>query len=294
MFRFVNCTEMIAKMSDSDKEALYLSYPELKDVSEETLKNRQVPKRGTKDSAGYDLSTPYSFTVQPGEDKRIFFGWGLQPAEVENIMGIIVPRSSLYKKKGLITYFKCEQVVTGALTATVTNITENPVTVEADERIMQLILVDSHFRGETFKENDITFVQAASDKVKENLWTRNMPTEFTLFQSTEDVVLPPHTLTVVPTGVKWKIAENNVGIINIDANLSGLALANGIGIIDADYYDNSSNEGQVALLLLNVANLPITLKEGTVLGTGTVHRFYTVSEDVATDVREGGFGSTGG
>lgn len=72
-----------------------------------------------------------------------------------------------------------------------------------------------------------------------------------------------------------------------------IILANGIGIIDADYYNNPDNEGEIFFQLINLSPWPIQLKRGDVIGQGVFHRYETVNnEEEITVERSGGFGST--
>ena len=73
-----------------------------------------------------------------------------------------------------------------------------------------------------------------------------------------------------------------------------LVLANGVGIIDRDYYNNPDNEGHIYFQLINLSPRDILLKKGDKIGQGIFLYYGTVSEDspVKTE-RTGGFGSTG-
>lgn len=73
----------------------------------------------------------------------------------------------------------------------------------------------------------------------------------------------------------------------------GLTLANNVGIIDADYYNNESNEGEIGFLVYNLTLHDITIHKGEKLGQGIFTNFYVVNDDIAENTRSGGFGSTG-
>lgn len=71
-----------------------------------------------------------------------------------------------------------------------------------------------------------------------------------------------------------------------------LILANGVGIIDADYADNDSNEGEIFFQIINLNEVPITLHKGDRIGQGIIKKYYTTDDDAAQGERKGGFGST--
>jgi dUTP pyrophosphatase len=72
-----------------------------------------------------------------------------------------------------------------------------------------------------------------------------------------------------------------------------LIMANSVGIIDADYYNNPDNEGEIFFQIINLSPLPIYLKKGDRIGQGIIMNYNTTSDDKATGERTGGMGSTG-
>ena len=73
-----------------------------------------------------------------------------------------------------------------------------------------------------------------------------------------------------------------------------LILGNGVGIIDADYYNNPDNEGHIYFQIINLLPFDIVLKKGDCIGQGVFLQYGTTADDNADGVREGGFGSTDG
>ena len=73
----------------------------------------------------------------------------------------------------------------------------------------------------------------------------------------------------------------------------GLVMANSVGIIDSDYYNNEENEGEIGFLVYNLSPGPLFFHEGAKLGQGIFTRFLTTDDDTATGSRTGGYGSTG-
>lgn len=72
-----------------------------------------------------------------------------------------------------------------------------------------------------------------------------------------------------------------------------LILANSEGVIDADYADNTDNEGEIFMQVINLAPYAIQLKRGDKIGQGIFCHFETTEDDAAIGERTGGFGSTG-
>lgn len=119
------------------------------------------------------------------------------------------------------------------------------------------------------------------------------------FFAPEDFVFPAKKLTRVMTGVKCKLLPNMVLILaNRSSNPSkkGLILANGIGVIDADYYGNPDNDGEMGFEFYNISDEDVVIKKGEKLGQGIILHFTKVDSDYVsnpTATRTGGFGSTG-
>lgn len=104
--------------------------------------------------------------------------------------------------------------------------------------------------------------------------------------------------TLVSTGIKCKLDPNTYLQLSVRSSLSlkhWLILANGVGIIDADYYNNEDNEGEIYLQLYNLSPYNVQIKKGEMIGQGVILPYYTVTEgeDSAGFIRTGGLGSTG-
>lgn len=101
--------------------------------------------------------------------------------------------------------------------------------------------------------------------------------------------------TLIPTGIKCKIPKGKYLELSVRSSCPlkyWLILANSVGIIDADYYNNSDNEGEIFFQVINLSPFPIYLHKGDVIGQGILKSYYTVDDDYATGERLGGFGST--
>ncbi|HBQ31006.1 MAG TPA: deoxyuridine 5'-triphosphate nucleotidohydrolase, partial [Mitsuokella multacida] len=73
-------------------------------------------------------------------------------------------------------------------------------------------------------------------------------------QAARTVVIEPGQMAMVPTGLKAYMQSDEVLAIHIRSSLAikrGLMLANHVGIVDADYYNNEANEGHIFIALWN-------------------------------------------
>lgn len=116
------------------------------------------------------------------------------------------------------------------------------------------------------------------------------------FINPEEVTIEPNKIAYVKTGIKASMYRNEALILaNRSSNpkKKGLVLANGIGLIDADYYNNEDNEGEIAFAFMNITTKPITIETGEKLGQGFFIEYLTTENDIAEGERKGGFGSSG-
>lgn len=120
------------------------------------------------------------------------------------------------------------------------------------------------------------------------------------FSNPERVEIPPYKLgdnpTMVRTGVKVQMPENEfLMLVNRSSNpkKKKLVIPNSMGIIDADYYNNPDNEGEMFFGFYNVSNETVVIEAGEKLGQGIFIKYGITEDDNATGERVGGFGSTG-
>ena len=101
--------------------------------------------------------------------------------------------------------------------------------------------------------------------------------------------------TLVSTGMKCKLDPGTYLELSVRSSSPlkyWIILANSVGIIDADYYNNPDNEGEIFFQLINLAPFPIKIQKGEAIGQGIIHPYLTTEDDVAAGERLGGFGST--
>lgn len=101
--------------------------------------------------------------------------------------------------------------------------------------------------------------------------------------------------TLVPTGVKCALEPNTYLELTIRSSSPlkyWLVLANGVGVIDADYYGNEDNDGEIFFQIINFSPYNLQLRKGDIIGQGIIKNYLITDDDAATGVRKGGFGST--
>lgn len=100
---------------------------------------------------------------------------------------------------------------------------------------------------------------------------------------------------LVPTGIKSYMGEDEfLQLANRSSNplKRFLILANGVGVIDSDYYDNPDNEGHIMFQFLNFGVTDVTIKKGERIGQGIFLPFLKADQDTTMGERTGGFGSS--
>lgn len=101
--------------------------------------------------------------------------------------------------------------------------------------------------------------------------------------------------TLVPTGIKCKLEPDTYLELSVRSSCPlkyWLILANSVGIIDADYYNNPNNEGHIYFQMINLSPFDIQLKKGDIIGQGIIKPYLITEDDSASGDRTGGFGST--
>lgn len=117
------------------------------------------------------------------------------------------------------------------------------------------------------------------------------------FYSPISFTLKPGERKVIPTGIKVCMNDNEFLAIYIRSSLGfkwDTRMCNQVGIIDADYYGNSENEGHIFVCLKNEGNGAVTINKGDRFVQGIFTPYLITDDDTATGIREGGIGSTNG
>lgn len=117
------------------------------------------------------------------------------------------------------------------------------------------------------------------------------------FYMPSDLQLLPAQKTIIWTDVKAFMQDDEVLSVYPRSSTGikqGLMLANTVGKIDASYYENPGNDGNIGIALLNTSGKAINFKAGDRVVQGIFSKFLTVDDDVViSEVRAGGIGSSG-
>ena len=103
--------------------------------------------------------------------------------------------------------------------------------------------------------------------------------------------------TLVSTGMKCKLDQGTFLQLSVRSSSPlkyWLMLGNGVGIIDADYYNNPDNEGEIFFQIYNLSPFNIQIKKGEAIGQGIIMPWGVTEDDFSITERVGGFGSTNG
>lgn len=117
-------------------------------------------------------------------------------------------------------------------------------------------------------------------------------------EAAENIIIPKYTPgikpTLIPTGLKAYCKEDEFFMLvnRSSGPKKGFLMANSIGIIDHDYYNNESNDGHFYFQYFNCTDHDIEIKKGDIIGQVIFQKYLITDDDNASGVRTGGFGST--
>lgn len=118
-------------------------------------------------------------------------------------------------------------------------------------------------------------------------------------EAAEDIIIPSFKKGMAPslvkTGLKVYMPEDEVLFLyNRSSNpkKKGLILANSVGVVDKDYYENPDNDGHIMFAFYNIKEEDILIKKGECIGQGVFQKYFFTDNDIAGEDRVGGFGST--
>lgn len=111
------------------------------------------------------------------------------------------------------------------------------------------------------------------------------------------VTIEPHSSVLIWSNIKAYMADNEVLQLYVRSSIGikkGLMLKNTVGIIDADYYSNEGNDGNIGLALYNMTDEAVVIEKGERVCQCVFQKYLIADNDVyLSDVRVGGIGSSG-
>ncbi|MGX7030682.1 dUTP diphosphatase [Vagococcus zengguangii] len=143
--------------------------------------------------------------------------------------------------------------------------------------------------------------EAATDIIIPSIWKQGVATALKAMLNKEKFIADDATQkeikpTLIPTGIKaYMGADEYLQLTNRSSNplKNYLWLANGVGVIDSDYYGNPDNEGHIMFQFLNFGLMDKKIAKGDRIGQGIFLPFLKADQDVTLGDRTGGFGSSG-
>lgn len=114
------------------------------------------------------------------------------------------------------------------------------------------------------------------------------------FYCNEDYVVKPNEIVKIWTDVKAYMQEDEFLMLDVRSSMGGkFMLANTIGIVDSDYYENPDNDGNICIILKNISNEVQHIKRNDRIVQGIYMQYLTIDNDNINKVRNGGIGSSG-
>ena len=116
------------------------------------------------------------------------------------------------------------------------------------------------------------------------------------FYALYDYTLKPGEILKIPTGIKVSMEDDDV-LFLIDRSSMGfkynVRMCNQVGVIDADYYNNESNEGHMWIKIQNEGDQDYVVKKGQAMIQGIFIKYLKVDdEEEILENRTDGIGST--
>ena len=115
-------------------------------------------------------------------------------------------------------------------------------------------------------------------------------------EAAEDCIIPMFKLgqkpTLIKTGLKAYCQDDEYYmLLNRSSNpfKKGLVMANSVGIIDADYYNNEDNDGHFMYAYYNFSDKDVEIKKGDIIGQVIFSKYLITDNDYAEGKRVGGF-----
>ena len=110
-----------------------------------------------------------------------------------------------------------------------------------------------------------------------------------------DVIIAPKKKVLIWTDVKAYCLEDEGVFLNVRSSMGNslIALANTIGWVESDYYNNAKNDGNLGLNLYNMGEESYVIKKGDRIGQAMFQKILVADNGNTDKKRAGGFGSSG-
>ena len=115
------------------------------------------------------------------------------------------------------------------------------------------------------------------------------------FLAIEGFTIKPGEIKKIPTGYKATFGSDEMLMILVRSSMGfkyNVRMTNQVGIIESDYYNNIDNEGHMFVSLQNEGDRDFVVKKGEGYAQGIFTKFLICDDDITTNERQGGLGST--
>ena len=115
------------------------------------------------------------------------------------------------------------------------------------------------------------------------------------FFAIEGFTIKPGEIKKIPTGYKATFGNDEMLMILVRSSMGfkyNVRMTNQVGIIESDYYNNIDNEGHMFVSLQNEGDRDFVVKKGEGYAQGIFTKFLICDDDITTNERQGGLGST--
>ena len=114
------------------------------------------------------------------------------------------------------------------------------------------------------------------------------------FYADKDYDIAPNEIVKIWTDVKAYMQPNEFLMLDVRSSMGGkYMLANTIGIVDSDYYENPDNDGNIGIFLKNISNTPLKIYKGDKIVQAIFMEYLKADNDDTKTKRKGGWGSSG-
>lgn len=113
------------------------------------------------------------------------------------------------------------------------------------------------------------------------------------FYATDNWLVDPNAIVKIWTDVKAYMQDDECLILNVRSSMGGnFMLSNTQGWVDADYYSNVKDDGNIGIFLKNISKEKQVIKKGDRIAQGAFFKFLVADNGNTDNIRSGGFGST--
>ena len=146
------------------------------------------------------------------------------------------------------------------------------------------------------------FEIVADDFIKYGIKDIILPKRSTKFAAAYDFYspismdIPAGEIGTIWTNVKFTCNDDEYLMVCVRSSFADkrVCLANDVGIIDKDYYGNPKTDGNIGVKLLNRGSETFYIEAGDRIAQGIIMKYLTIdNEEAITNVRSGGYGSSG-